>query len=74
MFKGARFDKNVALPNLVATVMAITVVHFAYENCLVNNGHDSGHLIEHAFRKQHVPRGKGDTRVIILRIGIPVNK
>lgn len=54
--------------------MAITVVHLAYENWLVNNGHDSGHLIEHAFGKQHVPIGKGDTRIIILRIGIPVNK
>lgn len=74
MLEGARFDKNVALPNLVATIMAITVVYLAYENFLVNNGHDSGHLIEHAFGKQHVPIGKGDTRVIILRIGIPVNK
>lgn len=54
--------------------MAITVVHLAYENCLVNNGHDSGHLIEHAFGKQIVPIGKGDTRIIILRFGITVNK
>lgn len=54
--------------------MAITVVHLAYENCLVNNGHDSGHLIEHAFGQKLVPIGKGDTRIIILRIGIPVNK
>lgn len=65
--------KNLALPNLVATIMSVTVVHLAYENCLVNNGHDSGHLIEHAFGKQHIPIGKGDTRVII-RIGITVNK
>lgn len=74
MFEGARFDKNVALPNLVVTIISITVVHLAYENCLVNNGHDPGHLIEHAFGKQHITISKGDTRVITLRIGITVNK